>query len=100
MNPSLRALLVAVPFVAAYFVMRSLPVTPCDFLHEETYNAEGVVDYCGGGDSAFVDLSHRASGLCRWTFARLANWSLANRATFVSISRNLTARLSRRRKWR
>ena len=57
MNPSLRALLVAVPFVAAYFVMRSLPVTPCDFLHEETYNAEGIVDYCGGGDSAFVDLS-------------------------------------------
>ena len=59
MNPSLRALLVALPFVAAYFVMRSLPVTPCDFLHEETYNAEGVVDYCGGGDSAFVDLSLR-----------------------------------------
>ncbi len=40
MNPSLRALLVALPFVAAYFVMRYLPVTPCDFLHEETYNAE------------------------------------------------------------
>ena len=49
-------MLFAVLFAVAYFVMRSLPVTPCDFLHEETYNAEGIVDYCGGGDLAFVDL--------------------------------------------
>jgi len=59
MDPFLKAMLVAVPFAFVYFVMRSIPVTPCDFLHEETYNAEGVVDYCGGGDSAFVDLSLR-----------------------------------------
>ena len=28
-------------------MIRSLPVEPCDFLHEETYNLEGEVDYCG-----------------------------------------------------
>ncbi|MBN38685.1 MAG: hypothetical protein CMI29_09510 [Opitutae bacterium] len=59
MTASLRAALFALPFVGAYFVARSLPVSPCDFLHEETYNSEGVLDYCGGGDSAFVDLSLR-----------------------------------------
>ena len=52
MTPSLRALMIALPFVGTYFVTRSLPVSPCDFLHEETYNSEGVIDYCGGGDSA------------------------------------------------
>ena len=36
-----------------------LPVEPCDFLHEETYNLEGEVDYCGPGDAGFVDLSIR-----------------------------------------
>jgi len=59
MTASLRAALIALPFAGAYFVARSLPVSPCDFLHEETYNSEGVIDYCGGGDSAFVDLSLR-----------------------------------------
>ena len=47
MNLYLKAMLFAVPFAVAYFVMWSLLVTPCDFLHEETYNAEGIVDYCG-----------------------------------------------------
>lgn len=59
MNSSLSAFLIALPFVGVYFVIRSLPVSPCDFLHEETYNSEGVVDYCGLGDSGFVDLSLR-----------------------------------------
>jgi len=59
MTTSLRAVMIALPFVGVYFVTRSLPVSPCDFLHEETYNSEGIVDYCGGGDSAFVDLSLR-----------------------------------------
>ena len=49
----------AVPFVAAYIVIRSLPVEPCDFLHEETYNLEGEIDYCGPGDAGFIDLSVR-----------------------------------------
>ena len=52
-------LLLAIPFIATYFVIRSLPVEPCDFLHEETYNLEGEVDYCGPGDAGFVDLSIR-----------------------------------------
>jgi hypothetical protein len=52
-------LLLAIPFIAFYFVIRSLPVEPCDFLHEETYNLEGEVDYCGPGDAGFVDLSIR-----------------------------------------
>ncbi len=34
-------------------------MSPCDFLHEETYNSEGVLDYCGPGDSEFVDLTVR-----------------------------------------
>jgi hypothetical protein len=59
MTASFRAVMIALPFVGTYFVTRSLPVSPCDFLHEETYNSEGIIDYCGGGDSAFVDLSLR-----------------------------------------
>ena len=49
----------AVPFVLLYFVFRSLPVEPCDFLHEETFNLEGELDYCGPGDAGFIDLSMR-----------------------------------------
>ena len=59
MKSSLKAILLAVPFIGGYYLMRSLPVSPCDFLHEETYNADGAVDYCGPGDSLFVDLSLR-----------------------------------------
>lgn len=59
MNPSLKSILLIIPFVALYFFARSLPVEPCDFLHEETYNAYGELDYCGPGDSAFVDLTVR-----------------------------------------
>jgi hypothetical protein len=58
-TPFRRAVLLALPFVLAYFVIRSLPVTPCDFLHEESYNLEGELDYCGPGDAGFVDLSVR-----------------------------------------
>lgn len=53
------ALLLAFPFIAIYILVRSLPVEPCDFLHEETYNLEGELDYCGPGDAGFVDLSIR-----------------------------------------
>lgn len=52
-------LLLALPFLVFYFFLRSLPVEPCDFLHEETYNLEGELDYCGPGDSGFIDLSIR-----------------------------------------
>jgi hypothetical protein len=42
----------AIPFIGLFFIVRSLPVEPCDFLHEETYNLEGELDYCGPGDAA------------------------------------------------
>ena len=59
MNPTLSSLLIAIPFVGLYFIGRSIPVSPCDFLHEETYNTDGVIDYCGPGDSGFIDLTLR-----------------------------------------
>ncbi len=58
-SPFVRAFSLSLPFVLAYFLIRSIPVTPCDFLHEESYNLEGELDYCGPGDSNFVDLSVR-----------------------------------------
>ncbi len=58
-TPLKRAILLALPFIVVYFVVRSLPVKPCDFLHEESYNLEGELDYCGPGDAEFVDLSVR-----------------------------------------
>jgi hypothetical protein len=54
-----NGLLLSIPFFVIYFVVRSLPVEQCDFLHEETYNLEGELDYCGPGDDGFVDLSIR-----------------------------------------
>ena len=59
MNPSGKAFILALPFVAIYFGIRFLPVSPCEFLHEKTYNLDGAVDYCGPGDSDFVDLTLR-----------------------------------------
>jgi hypothetical protein len=59
MKRSVKSFLLVIPFVSAYFLVRSLPVEPCDFLHEETYNEEGELDYCGPGDSGFVDLTIR-----------------------------------------
>ena len=59
MNPSMKAILIGIPFIALYFIIRNLPVEPCDFLHEETYNAEGELDYCGADETGFVDLSVR-----------------------------------------
>lgn len=55
----LKAIFLAFPFVVIYFVIRNLPVEPCEFLHEETYNAEGELDYCGSDETGFVDLSVR-----------------------------------------
>lgn len=54
-----KSILLIIPFVILYLIARSLPVEPCDFLHEETYNSEGELDYCGPGDSGFVDLTIR-----------------------------------------
>ncbi|MEC8243737.1 MAG: hypothetical protein VX038_02715 [Verrucomicrobiota bacterium] len=59
MSRSLKSTLMIIPFVILYFIARWLPVEPCDFLHEETYNAEGELDYCGPGDAGFVDLTVR-----------------------------------------
>ena len=58
-NSYLRAFYLGIPFVILYFVIRFIPVKPCDFLHEETYNLEGELDFCGSGDAEFVDLSVR-----------------------------------------
>ena len=52
--------ILTIPFFISYFIIRSLPVEPCDFLHAKTYNSSGVLDYCGPGDSAFVDLTQRS----------------------------------------
>ena len=59
MKRSVKSVLLIIPFALAYFVARSLPVEPCDFLHEETYNEQGELDYCGPGDTGFVDLTIR-----------------------------------------
>ena len=59
MKVGVKALLLGIPFLVIYFIIRSLPVEPCDFLHEETYNAEGELDYCGADETGFVDLSVR-----------------------------------------
>ena len=56
MRPFSKSILLIIPFVVVYFIARSLPVEPCDFLHEETYNSEGVLDYCGPGDSGLLTL--------------------------------------------
>ena len=63
MNPFLSnkfaPVLLTIPFVLIYFLVRSLPVEQCDFLHEETYNLDGELDYFGPGEEGFVDLSIR-----------------------------------------
>ena len=46
-NPLLLSLLMGVPFIVLFVIARNLPVEPCEFLHEETYNEEGELDYCG-----------------------------------------------------
>ena len=59
MNLYVKSCMLSLPFFGLYVGMRSLPVEPCEFLHEETYNEDGALDYCGSGDSGFVDLSTR-----------------------------------------
>ncbi|MBU63133.1 MAG: hypothetical protein CMI26_11600 [Opitutae bacterium] len=56
----IRLVVCTLPFFAAYWAIRAIPVEPCDFLHAQTYNAEGTLDYCGPGDSGFVDLTRRS----------------------------------------
>ena len=58
-SPISTSLLMAVPFILLFWVVRNLPVEPCEFLHEETYNEEGELDYCGSDETGFVDLSIR-----------------------------------------
>ena len=58
-NPLLLSLLMGIPFVVLFVIARNLPVEPCEFLHEETYNEEGELDYCGADETGFVDLSTR-----------------------------------------
>jgi len=54
-----KSLLLGLPFILLFFFIRYLPVEPCEFLHEETYNEEGELDYCGSDETGFVDLSVR-----------------------------------------
>jgi len=56
----IRLAVCTLPFFAAYFGIRAIPVEPCDFLHAQTYNSAGILDYCGPGDSDFVDLTRRS----------------------------------------
>tara|TARA_Y100000588_G_scaffold367076_1_gene433414 strand:- start:43 stop:978 length:936 start_codon:yes stop_codon:yes gene_type:complete len=56
----LRLAVCTLPFFAAYFAIRAIPVEPCDFLHAQTYNSAGILDYCGPGDTSFVDLTRRS----------------------------------------
>jgi hypothetical protein len=58
-NPITFSILLGLPFVLLFIFIRNLPVEPCEFLHEETYNEEGELDYCGSDDTGFVDLSIR-----------------------------------------
>lgn len=51
--------MLALPFMFTFWIVRNLPVTPCDFLHEETFNEEGELDYCGSDETGFVDLTAR-----------------------------------------
>jgi len=53
------SILLGLPFILVFFLIRTLPVEPCEFLHEETYNEEGELDYCGSDETGFVDLSVR-----------------------------------------
>lgn len=55
--PRRSLLLLTSFFVAAYFVMRSLPVEPCDFLHQQdTIGETEGLEYCGPGESNFINL--------------------------------------------
>ena len=58
-NPINFSILLGLPFILLFMFIRNLPVEPCEFLHEETYNEEGELDYCGSDESGFVDLSIR-----------------------------------------
>ena len=49
MSRSVKSILMIIPFAVLYFGARSMPVEPCDFLHEETYKSEDsnyIVEYC------------------------------------------------------
>jgi hypothetical protein len=55
--PKAGTLFVTLFFVAAYCGMRSLPVEPCDFLHnQDTLGDSEGLEYCGPGESSFIDL--------------------------------------------
>ena len=58
-NPITFSILLGLPFILLFIFIRNLPVEPCEFLHKETYNEEGELDYCGSDDTGFVDLSIR-----------------------------------------
>jgi hypothetical protein len=45
-------------FVAAYFVLRSLPDAQCGFLHyEEVVNADGTIEFCATNHAGFLDMT-------------------------------------------
>lgn len=58
MKRSLQISLISLGCVAAYMVLRSLPVEKCEFLHYGDYvNSEGVIEGCGYEETEFFHMS-------------------------------------------
>lgn len=57
MNRWLQVGLISIGCIAAYFIMRSLPVESCSFLHYgEFVNADGVIEGCGYEETQFFNM--------------------------------------------
>jgi hypothetical protein len=50
--------LLSLSFILLFFVIRSMPVEPCEVLHYGDYmNEEGAVEYCGEEETTFFDMT-------------------------------------------
>lgn len=49
-----QTLAISVAFLAAYAVMRSLPVEPCEVLHNKKQLVDGVEQFCGSDDADYL----------------------------------------------
>lgn len=57
MNRWKQTALITAACCGTYFIMRSLPVEPCEFLHYGDFiNDEGVIEGCGYEETAFFDM--------------------------------------------
>ncbi len=58
MSRRLQITLITMACVTVYFVLRSLPVEECEFLHYgEFINSEGVIEGCGYEETEFFDMT-------------------------------------------